>query len=71
MKIDLDLKPGKCGAWELKQFHVSEKEARYDKIRAIVNGHPERAVLPGDYWMLTENGYLYMSNTPAEVADSC
>jgi len=69
MKINLDLKPGKCGDWEVKQFHVSEEDARWSQVRNAVNGHGERAVSAGDYWMLTERGEIYMSNTPAEVMD--
>lgn len=67
--MDLDLKPGKSGAWEVSQFHVSEKEAKMHRMRCAVNGHIERAVVAGDYWQLTEDGYVYMSNTPAEVLD--
>ena len=69
MRINLDLKPGKSGAWEVKTFHVSEQDAKWDWLRNAINGHRERAVLPGDYWMLTEHGSIYMSNTPAEVMD--
>lgn len=69
MKIDLNLKPGKKGAWEVKPFTVTEEEAKLSRFRNIINGHPERAVSAGDYWKLTENGYIYMSNTPAEVND--
>lgn len=68
-KIDLDLKPGKAGVWEVKPFHISENDAKWDRVRCAINGCSERAVRAGDYWMLTENGCLYMSNTPAEVND--
>lgn len=69
MKIDLNLKPGKSGEWEVKQFRVSEEDAKWDRVRNAVNGHPERAVSAGDYWKLTYHGNIYMSNTPAEVMD--
>lgn len=69
MKIDLNLKPGKCGDWEVRQFTVDEEAARIDAIRQTINGHWHRAVKAGTYWKLTERGNLYMSNTPAEVSD--
>ena len=69
MKIDLNLREGKKGDWEVKKFSISEKEARWDQVRCAVNGCGSRAVVAGDYWKLTENGYIYMTNTPAEVRD--
>ena len=69
MKINLDLQPGKKGNWEVKKFIVSDHSAKMSALRAAINGRPERAVDAGEYWMLTENGYVYMSNTPAEVRD--
>lgn len=69
MEIDLNLTPGKSGDWEVKQFTVSEEEARWSALREAINGHWHRRVTAGTYWMLTKCGGLYMSNTPAEVLD--
>ena len=69
MKIDLNLTPGKSGAWEVKQFAVNEAEARFDAVWQIISGHRRKAIVAGTYWMLTEKGNIYMSNTPAEVSD--
>ena len=68
-RIELHLQEGQCGAWELRQFTVTDKEANMDKLRHLINGHPERAIEAGTYWKLLEHGSIYMSNTPAEVHD--
>jgi hypothetical protein len=68
-RIDLHLKAGKSGSWEVRPFTVSEQDAKWSKVRCAINGCSERALEAGDYWMLTEGGGLYMSNTPAEVRD--
>ena len=68
-KIDLHLRPGKSGQWEVSRFSITEQEANMDRLRCLINGRPRRAVAAGDYWMLTEGGGIYMTNTPAEVAD--
>ena len=67
MKIDLHLREGEKGAWSLRKFAISEKEAKPDQLRCAINGKSSRAVEAGEYWKLTENGYIYMTNTPAEV----
>ena len=69
MKIDLNLQEGKSGVWELKKFSITREEARNHALRCAINGYPERAVAEGEYWKLTRNGYIVMSNTPAEVHD--
>lgn len=69
MKIELDLKEGKCGDYELKQFTVSAKEAEIHWLRCIFNGRDSRALLPGTYWRLMHKGEIIMTNTPAEVMD--
>ena len=69
MKINLNLKEGQKGNWKLSQFTVTEDEAAMHRIRCIVNHYPERAITAGTYWRLTEAGYLYMTNTPAEIRD--
>ena len=69
MKIDLHLREGKKGAWSLRKFTISEKEAKFDQLRCAIYGKSSRAVEAGEYWKLTENGYIYMTNTPAEVRD--
>ena len=64
MKIELDLKEGKCGDYELKQFTVSAKEAEFHLLRCIINGRTSRALLPGTYWRLMHKGEIIMTNTP-------
>lgn len=68
-RINLHLQEGSKGAWQLRKFTISEQEAKWDWLRCAVNGRKERAVEAGEYWMLTEHGSIYMSNTPAEVRD--
>ena len=68
-RINLHLQEGSKGAWRLRKFTISEQEAKMDWLRCAINGRKERAVEAGEYWMLTEHGSIYMSNTPAEVRD--
>ena len=59
MKIDLHLREGEKGAWSLRKFTISEKEAKIDQLRCAINGKSSRAVEAGEYWKLTENGYTF------------
>lgn len=68
-RINLHLQEGSKGVWRLRKFTISEQEAKMNGLRCAINGHKERAVEAGEYWMLTEHGSIYMSNTPAEVRD--
>ena len=69
MKIDLNLQEGTSGVWELKKFSVTKEEARNHALRCAINGYSERAIQEGEYWKITRNGYIVMSNTPAEIND--
>lgn len=69
MKINLNLKEGERGNWKLSQFTVTEQEANMHRLRCLINNYPERAIAAGTYWRLAESGYLYMTNTPAEIQD--
>ena len=69
MRIDLNLKEGVCGEWELKKFTVTPEEAKFDYIRFMFNGFKQLPVEAGIYWKLTQRGNIYMSNTPSEVKD--
>ena len=69
MKIDLNLKEGQKGDWKLSQFTVTETEAAMHRVRCIIDNYPERTITAGKYWKLTKSGYLYMTNTPAEIRD--
>lgn len=60
---------GKSGEREVKHFTVTEAQASLDKMRSMVSGMPDRAVVAGIYTMLTCSGAIVMSDTPAEMAD--
>lgn len=67
-QVELDLKPGKSGLWELKQFTVTPQGAQWHNLRELFKGS-NRGILPGKYWGLYRNGKVVMSNTPAEIND--
>lgn len=39
------------------------------RLRCMNNNYSERAITAGTYWRLTKSGYIYMTNTPAEIRD--
>ena len=47
-RIDLHLKAGKSGQWEVRPFTVSEPDTKWSKVRCIINGCSERALEAGD-----------------------
>ena len=74
-KIDLDIPNGISGRWEIKEFTITEVEARINNASGNSKG---REIVPGTYKALMckigENAYLrhkitVMSKTPAEVSD--
>ena len=59
---------GQSGDVALRKFHISEEEARWDGVRALIHG-TGRAVQPGTYTKLLRGRTLWMSDTPAERYD--
>lgn len=55
---------GESGSVRVTRFTVSEDDARLANFRSI-----GRAIRPGTYTGLYRNGYLWMSDTPAEKWD--
>ncbi len=68
-KVELHLKPGESGLWELKQFTVTPQGAKMHNLRQVFNGG-DRFIYSGEYWGLFRNGKIIMSNTPAEINGS-
>lgn len=68
MQIQVNIPDGRSNAWEVSSFEVSEKDATFHNMRAAFKPG-QRFIKPGKYKKLTRNGYLIMSNTPAEISD--
>ena len=62
MYIELNLKEGQKGDWELSRFKVTSSEAAMHRLRCMINNYPERAITDGTYWRLTKSGYVYVTN---------
>lgn len=58
---------GTHGDATIEHFEVSQRDAEWTRLRAVVTGGHERAVPPGKYVRLTVNRQLVMSDTPMEV----
>lgn len=56
-----------AGAYKIKTYSVSEGEAKLFNFREALHGH--RFIEPGTYTALTENGSIWMTDTPAELVD--
>lgn len=70
MDITVPVPDGQKGNWKVESFEVSEQEASLHNIRCAVKpGMGRRRCSPGKYKKLTRNGYIVMSNTPAEIDD--
>ncbi len=67
-KVELNLQPGKSGAWELKRFTVTPNGARMHNMTEMLNGR-KRFIDADEYWGLYRDGKVIMSNTPAEIGD--
>ena len=63
----VDVPEGESGNWQVARFEVTKKDAELHNLReSFRNG---RFISPGTYTRLTRNGYLVMSDTPAELRD--
>ena len=61
---------GQSGEWNIERFTVSAEDAKFDELRAAVQGmqgRPYIPVKPGEYTKLKRGCKLVMSDTPAEV----
>jgi hypothetical protein len=58
---------GKDGDFEIKRFEVSDDDAKFHNLREML--HSRRYITPGIYTSLTQRGYLWMSDTDAELSD--
>jgi hypothetical protein len=59
---------GANGDWKVEYFTVTEKDEKFDKLRAIAT-MSGRYAPAGTYMRLMRNRTLVMSNTPDEVRD--
>lgn len=66
--VELNLTDGVSGVWKLKKFTVNKYGAIFHNLRELLNGR-NRFIASGEYWGLYRNGYIIMSNTPAEIND--
>lgn len=57
---------GQKGPWKITERVITEDEARFDNIRAMINGSGFMSVDPGTYKVLYRNGTVVMSNTQME-----
>jgi len=69
-RMTVDLQPGELDGLRLEPMEISEVEAQFDQLRAMVNpGRPDRSVRAGMYMRLVDDRHFWMSDTPAERAD--
>lgn len=68
MNIEINVPDGKSGEWEVATFIVSDDDAKLFNFRETFSGRC-RTIRPGIYKKLTQNNYIIMSNTPAEIRD--
>lgn len=66
-KYKVDVPEGQVGNWKVERFEVSEKDAAFEQIRAVMHGG--RGVPAGHYTRLKRGGALVMSDTPDEIRD--
>jgi hypothetical protein len=52
----------------VRKFTVSEKDARWERLRSLISGSG-RGALAGDYTKLLVDGHLWMSDTSDEIWD--
>jgi hypothetical protein len=67
-KIEIDVPDGISGAWEVKTFTITQRDADLANLRAAFHGGRGR-ISPGEYKKLSRNKELIMSNTPDECRD--
>jgi hypothetical protein len=61
---------GRSGDWAVERFDVTEQDAAFSRIRAVVNPREAgREIKVGRYTKLTHDGHVVMSDVPAEIYD--
>lgn len=62
------VKPHIFGDWLIKEFEVSEEEAKFFNMRLRFQGKEDQSIVAGTYQRLEQisTGYVVMSNTPME-----
>lgn len=66
--INLDfIKDEKIGCYEVKTMKITEEQAYYYNLRAIINNRLEELVNSGIYKKLTKFGEILMTNTQLEI----
>ena len=69
-KYKINIPEGKAGDWEVKQFTVSEDNARLGMLRSTYSFSSRGRCTPtGTYTSLTHRGTTIMSDTPDEIRD--
>lgn len=63
-KYKVNVPEGSAGSWRIECFAVSLAAAQFSALR-----EGARAVPPGTYTALKRDGYVIMSDTPAEISD--
>lgn len=63
-KYKVNVPEGSAGSWRIECFTVSPTAAQFSALR-----EGSRAVSPGTYTALKRDGYVIMSDTPAEIGD--
>lgn len=66
-QFKVDLPAGKHGQVEIRPIVVTEEDARFSNLRAMLHGRGR--IVAGTYTGLYRNGGLWMSDTPDEIQD--
>jgi hypothetical protein len=64
----MEIPDGESGPWKVSTFEVTEDDIRIENLRAMFKPGC-RTMKASKYKRLTRNGFVVMSNTPAEIAD--
>lgn len=68
-RYKVDVPEGISGDWRIERFVVSEEDAKWTQLRAVVTRGRDRPVPAGTYTRLMCGGTVVMSDTVAEVED--
>lgn len=68
MRLGERIPEGASGDWRVVRHTVSEEDAKFEALRAALNGS-RRRVPAGSYTGLEYKGALWMSDTPDEMSD--
>lgn len=65
----VDVPEGISGGWRVEHFEVTEREASFEQLRSSFHAPYREPPPAGQYTKLMHNGFLVMSDTPAEIRD--